>query len=137
MENASTGANTKATYHDWKEERRRWRQERREARRHYPWRGIFPGLLLILIGGLFLAVQQSWIPQNTWWEYLLIGLGGIAVITGLVRQYFHDYRYRGAGQFVMGAILITLGALFLLGSGHWWPLVLIVVGATVFLRLWW
>jgi hypothetical protein len=137
MENGNTGANPGTGSCDWREERRRWRDARRETRRHYPWHGLFPGLLLIFIGGLFLANQQGWIPVNPWWQYLLIGMGTIMVITGILRLTFRDRRYWGPGQFVAGAILISLGAIFLLGFSQWWPLVLIGLGAAIFLRLWW
>lgn len=125
------------TYQDWREQRREWREKRREARHSHPFHGIFGGLVLILLGGLFLANQQHWISSGTWWEWLLIGLGVITIVHGLVRYHASEYHHSTRHKFVWGAILIALGAIFLLGFSHWWPAILIAAGiAILFVGLW-
>ncbi|MBI2547763.1 hypothetical protein HYW21_00265 [Candidatus Woesearchaeota archaeon] len=43
---------------------------------HYPGTGLGFPLLLLLIGGYFLAKSQGWIPaDSSIWPYLLIGIG--------------------------------------------------------------
>ena len=121
------------TCQDWREQRWEWRRKMREARHERPFHGLFFGLVLILLGGLFLANQQSWISGNAWWQWLLIGLGVISIINGLVQYRVPMYRHWGRGRFVWGAILIALGVMFLLGISQWWPVVLIGAGAAIIL----
>ena len=49
-----------AEKHAWKEEHRAWRRERREA--FWPFRHMFWGLVLILLGVLFLVGASHWWP---------------------------------------------------------------------------
>ena len=90
-----TGTNcggTGPTYQDWREQRLEWRQKMREARHSRPFHGLFPGLVLVLLGGLFLAGQQNWISGDAWWQWLLIGLGAISIISGLVQYHAPEYQ---------------------------------------------
>jgi hypothetical protein len=86
MTDSNTGNNAQSspnppgggpTYQDWRQQRWEWRQKMREARHSRPFHGLFPGLVLVLLGGLFLAGQQNWITADAWWQWLLIGLGAI------------------------------------------------------------
>jgi len=125
------------TCHDWREERWEWRKKRMEVRRNRPFHGLFGGLTLILVGGLFLANQQGWISGGTWWQWLLIGLGVISIVNGLVRFNTPECGHRGRGKFIWGGILIALGVMFLLGVSQWWPLILIGAGIAVLLGFIW
>ena len=121
------------TYQDWREQRWEWRRKMREARRNRPSHCLFGGLVLILLGGLFLANQQGWVSGNAWWQWLLIGLGVIFIINGLVRYPEPEYHHSGRHKFVWGTVLIALGVIFLLGFTQWWPIVLIGAGVAVIL----
>jgi hypothetical protein len=116
---------------DWREARREWRRERREARCRSPFHGLFPGLVLILIGALFLGNMQGWIGWENWWEYFVIGLGSIFIITGLINLSTPYYRYNSYGRFIPGGALIAAGLISLLGFTQWWPVVLIAAGAII------
>jgi cytochrome c biogenesis protein CcdA len=134
--NSQTGSNPGAqgpTYPDWREQRWEWRRKVREARRNRPFHGLFGGLVLILLGVLFLANQQNWVSGNAWWQWLLIGLGGISIISGLVQYHAPEYHHSRQHRFVWGAVLIALGAVFLMGFSHWWPAVLIGAGVAILL----
>ncbi len=117
---------------DWREMRRKRRREWREARYRFPFRGLFPGLILILLGTLFMLNQAGWISGDTWWQYLLLGLGSIFIINGLLVYLTRPHWFR-VGQFVAGFILISLGAIFLLGLTQWWPVTLIAIGVVLIL----
>ena len=125
------------TYQDWREQRWEWRRKMREARHNRPFHGLFGGLVLILLGVLFLANQQSWISGNAWWQWLLIGLGGISIINGLVQYRAPEFHHSRRHKLVWGAVLIALGVIFLLGFSHWWPIVLIGAGIAVLLGSLW
>jgi hypothetical protein len=126
-----------STCRDWREERREWRREMREARYRFPYRGLFWGLILVLLGVLFLLNQTGAVTGDTWWQSLLIGLGVITIINGITHYYSPGYRWGSYGKFVVGVILILVGALLLLGVSEWWPVVLIVAGIAFLLRFFW
>jgi hypothetical protein len=119
-------------YHNWHEERRAWRNEMREKRWRQPWQGLFWGLLLVLLGILFLADQQGWLTGDEWWHYLLVGLGGVFIIDGLAHLAagHHPYSF---GRFIPGIVLLFVGLAFILGFSAWWPVILIAVGAGILL----
>jgi hypothetical protein len=118
---------------DWRDECRDWRMERRELRRRSPFRGLFPGLFLILIGGLFLSTQQGWIRSDSLWQYLVIGLGTIFIIHGLVNYRNPYYRHGAFWRFIPGTALILAGVLSIFELSQWWPLILISAGVAIIL----
>lgn len=124
---------------DWRDARWQWWSERREMRRRSPFRGLFPGLLLILIGTLFLATQQSWISAQDLWQYLAIGIGSILIISGLVNIRNPYYPYGMFWRIVPGSALIISGLFSIFSLSQWWPLILIGAGIAmigfVFFRL--
>jgi hypothetical protein len=118
---------------EWREQGREWREQRREERRRDPYRGLFWGLLLIMLGIIFFAWQQGWTSGDQWWHYLLIGLGVIFIINGLVHYWSQNYRQFSYGQFVPGIVLLLVGLAFVVGFSQWWPIVLIGVGVAILL----
>lgn len=90
------------------------------------------GIVLVAIGGYFLLrnfdLIPSFIPYYFFgWEMILIIVGGSMLATGR-RQ---------------GLVLLAIGGLFLapeifdiprIRMRDWWPLILIIVGASIFLR---
>lgn len=89
------------------------------------------GLILILLGVLFLMSEMDRISWSDWWAYFLIGLGAILLIEALLRAVSPDSRRAIGGRLVAGPILIVIGGSHLIGLEHWWPLILIVVGVGV------
>ena len=107
-----------------------WEHRRRRHGGWYP--GLFWGLLLILIGILVYANNEGWL-HGDWWQYFLIGLGGIFIIESAVRYFSRRHPWGDFGRLIAGVILLFIGLAFLYGVGQWWPLVLIVVGVVVLL----
>jgi hypothetical protein len=124
-------------WRDWREEHRAWRREMREHRWRFPFHGLFWGLILVLLGTLFLMNQTGAVTGDTWWQSLLIGLGIIWIINGLVRYHYPEFRWGFYGKIVFGIVLILIGALFMVGASEWWPVVLIVAGVLFLLRFIW
>lgn len=120
---------------DWRDSRREWRQERRDRRSHDPLRGLFWGLVLILVGVLLFINLQAGIEWDTLWKYLLIGLGAIFIIDGLAHYWNPGYRPGSFGRFIPGIILLFVGIAFLYDFSQWWPVVLIAVGVAILLSL--
>jgi len=86
------------------------------------------GLILILLGVLFLMSEMDRISWTDWWAYFLVGLGAIFLVEALLRAFSPDSHRAIGGRIVAGLILVVIGGSHLIGLEHWWPLVLIVVG---------
>jgi hypothetical protein len=120
---------------DWRAERERRRDWRREHRFHEPLRGLFWGLLLILVGILFFINQQQETGWDDLWKYLVIGLGGIFIVDGLTRSFSNGYHFDGLGRFIPGIVLLFVGLAFLFNLSVWWPVVLIGVGVLILISI--
>lgn len=122
---------------DWREMRWQEREARREIRHRWPFHGFFTGMILVLLGVLFLLNQTGTITGDTWWQAFLIGLGVICIANGVTRNFYPGYRWGSFSKIVCGIVLVTIGVIFLLGISQWWPIVLIVAGVAFLLRFFW
>jgi hypothetical protein len=115
------------------DEREDW-TGRRYWNRHVRYGGLltalFWGLLLILVGALLFANNLGWL-SGEWWQYFLIGLGGIFIIDAAVRFVTKTFRWGAYGRLVAGIILVLVGLAFLYGLSKWWPLLLVAVGVVI------
>ncbi len=91
------------------------------------------GLILILLGVLFLLTEMDRISWADWWAYLLVGLGGIFLFEAFLRAFSVEGRQGISGRLTAGLILAIIGGAHLVGFGEWWPLILIAVGVVVLL----
>ena len=117
---------------DWREQRREFRQEMREKRGRDPLRGLFWGLVLILVGVLFFINLQG-TDWDILWKYLLIGLGAIFIIDGLAHLWGPARHEGPLGRFIPGVVLLFVGLAFLYNFSQWWPIILIAVGVILLL----
>jgi hypothetical protein len=109
--------------------------ETRNSKLERVWSGVGWGLLLILIGVLFMAENLGWMPGQNGWSYFAIGLGGILVIGFFVRYFgIYNNHWSGMGGLVVGLALVYIGIAFLYGFGDWWPLALILIGIGYLVR---
>jgi hypothetical protein len=106
-------------------------EEEKKKRRDDPVSGITGGLIIILLGVVFLLTTLDYISWGEWWAYFLLGLGLILIVDGLVRVSSRPYHRHVTGKFIGGAVLIIIGASHIFGMASWWPLVLIVVGVVI------
>ncbi len=95
--------------------------------------GITGGLILILLGVLFLLSTHHYILWYDWWAYFVIGLGGILILDYIIRAASGADRGAHTGKLVAGAVLIVVGASHIFGMSTWWPLILIGVGFVLLL----
>jgi cobalamin synthase len=96
-----------------------------------PYSGIFGGLILILLGVLFLLATMDVISWGDWWAYFLVGLGAIFIIEFIVRSVSPAYRRQDKGKLVIGTVLVIIGGAHILGMVSWWPLILIAIGIII------
>jgi hypothetical protein len=124
-------------YKDWREQRREERHTRHEERwqrrsgRPYGW---FGGAILILLGVIFL-LQNLGLPFLTnWWAlFILIPTFGAFAAAWNVYQENGRLTRGAAGSLAVGFLLTVLTVAFLLnlGTGVFWPILLIAGGVVV------
>jgi LiaF transmembrane domain len=105
-------------------------EENVKPKQDYPPK-ITGGLILILLGVLFLMSEMDKVSWSDWWAYFLVGLGAIFLIEALLRSFSPEGRKAIGGRLVAGPILVVIGGSHLIGFEEWWPLILIVVGVGV------
>ncbi len=100
---------------------------------------LVPGLILIFVGGWFLAQNMGLSLPNIWnlWPAFIV-FGGLSSLT----QYFSQGRTNTSHLF-NATLAILLGAFFFMFSlGYWqwpmmaqfWPLLLLIVGTAFFVQ---
>lgn len=99
--------------------------------RRGPYPSLTGGLILILLGVLFLLTEMGRIGWANWWAYFLVGLGGIFLLEALIRMFSAEGRKGVSGKIIAGLILAVIGGAHLIGFEEWWPLILIAVGVGV------
>ncbi|MEW5901455.1 MAG: hypothetical protein AB1715_08360 [Acidobacteriota bacterium] len=105
--------------------------EENQPKKQGPYPRLTGGLILILLGALFLLTEMDRISWGDWWAYFLVGLGGIFILEAIIRAFSAEGRRGMAGRLIAGCILSIIGGSHLLGFEEWWPLVLIVVGVVI------
>jgi hypothetical protein len=98
-----------------------------------PFPRITGGLILILLGVLFLLAQMNRISWADWWAYFLVGLGGIFLLEFLISRLSTTSPQARTGRLIAGVVLIIIGGAYLIGFVEWWPLILIAIGLVVLL----
>jgi PAS domain S-box-containing protein len=109
---------------------------RREKKPQDPLRGLFWGLLLVLMGFLFFAQGREWITGVTWWQALVIGFGSIFILDAFFHYLHPTSRSFALGRLVPGIFLLSIGLAFLFGFSTWWPLALVATGIALFISSW-
>jgi hypothetical protein len=123
-----------STYYDWREQRRAERWARREVRwprrggRHAGW---FAGLLLILLGVVFLLQNLGILFLANWWApFLLIPAFWAFVSVWDIYKDHGRLTREGARSLTVGILLTILTLIFLLDLdvGLFWPVLLFAGG---------
>jgi hypothetical protein len=89
------------------------------------------GLILILLGVLFLLTEMDRISWADWWAWFLVGLGAIFLFEAALRAFSAEGRRGISGRLTAGLILAIIGGSYLIGFMEWWPLILIAIGLVV------
>ena len=103
-------------------------EENKREKKQDSFHKVTAGLILILLGTLFLLTTLRYLSWADWWAYFLLGLGAIFIFEVVVRTASPGERIRITGKLVAGVILIVIGAAHIFGLASWWPLILIAVG---------
>lgn len=99
--------------------------------RHDPVSTILAGVFIILLGLLLFLASQGILAWDSWWQYLIIGLGIILLIDSIIRYRKESYAGFRIGRLIAALVLIGIGIAFLLGKIIWWPLVIVLIGVII------
>jgi len=119
-----------AVNQDWREQRRaeRWARRQRRAGRHTGW---FAGIILILLGVIFLLQQLNVLFFFNWWAvFILIPAFWAFVAAWDNYQDASRMTRRATGALIVGLLLTALALIFLfnVGGGFVWPILLMAGG---------
>jgi hypothetical protein len=112
---------------------RRADREERRAQRRASYGSIYgswlPGIVLILIGGIFLAQNYFGTTLHNWWA-LFILIPALSALTTAYAFWRDDHADWATGPFIAGLGFLLLVAAFLLDLpvGQLWPVFLIIAG---------
>jgi PAS domain S-box-containing protein len=119
-----------------KQMRRDFRKINQQQKQSDPLKGLFWGLLLILLGILFFIKGRDWLSDTGWWQALVIGLGVIFIIDAIVHYINPSSRSYSFSRLIPGVILIFIGLAWIYGFNQWWPIALVATGVALFFSSW-
>lgn len=126
---------------DWRELRRQERAAHR-AERHADGdtqrRSWIGGVVLILLGGIFLLQNTGIIEGfDNWWALFILipAVGSFTTAWRTYQQAGNQWTAAATGALLGGLVLTSLSAMFLFGLdiGMWWPIFLIAGGIATLL----
>ncbi|MEO8668818.1 MAG: DUF5668 domain-containing protein [Bauldia sp.] len=123
---------------DWRNERDREGGERHGHGWGGPWIG---GVILIVIGVIFLLQNFGWqMPKNWWAAFILIPAVGSLMAARRTYE-ANGGQLTGAviGPAVAGVLFVVMAVALFLGIdwGAFWPIILILIGGGIMARTMW
>ncbi|MGD2295345.1 MAG: hypothetical protein PVF22_05865 [Candidatus Aminicenantes bacterium] len=112
-------------------------EDKENTRKQDPWSRVTGGLILILLGVLFLLATLEILSWGDWWKYFLCGLGFIFILEAVLRSGSPEFRPHITGRLIAGTVLILIGGSFIFGVTNWWPFILIGVGVSLIISTLW
>jgi len=112
-------------------------ENKEEKIKHDPWSRVIGGLILILLGILFLLATMDIVSWGDWWAYFLVGLGAIFIFEVILRSGSPAFRQHITGRLIAGVVLILVGGSFIFGMTNWWPIIIIGVGVALVISALW
>jgi hypothetical protein len=92
---------------------------------------VLAGVFLVLLGVLLFLASQGILSWDTWWPYLIMGIGLILLIDSIIRYPKEGSAGFRIGRLIAAIVLIGVGIVNLLGNVTWWPLVIVVIGVAI------
>lgn len=104
-------------------------------RRHdeKPKTGWFVGVVLIVLGVVFLLEQFGWVFPGNWWA-IFIYLGAAATFVNMWRQWRAAgwFDSKAAGSLTFGLVLIAVATIAYFDAWDtYWPLILVAIGVGI------
>lgn len=102
-----------------------------EKFRRDPISGAFWAGILIMAGLIFLADNMGYLPKignAEPWHWIAFGAGLALLLEALARTLSPDHARPVIGRFILGGVLLVIGASGIVNTEITWPLILVVVG---------
>lgn len=115
---------------------RRERRAQRRAARQSGGFGWFIGLLLIVIGGLYLLQDMGYLPTFTNWWALFLLLPGVGVLSAAISAYRQNgghWTTEVMGLFLGSLLFFGITAVFLFELNYGWLLPVFLIAAGLLL----
>lgn len=111
-------------------------EEPKEKHKEEKWRedplgGVFFGLILIVVAGVYLMRAQ--LPKEPWWAWAIAGIGCVFLVEVIVRSFKPEYKRPSFGRAVWGVIFIAVGMSLAYGFEDYWPIIIIAIGVVLLL----
>lgn len=114
-----------------KDEKSKEKSEKGDGKwRRDPLAGIFFGMFLIAIGGIYM-VRQYLPDPDMWWAWVLLAIGALFFIDALFHSMKPEWKRPILGKIFAGVIFVVIGIGSLMGIEEWWPLILIALGVVM------
>jgi fatty acid desaturase len=120
-----------------KEDEKRTEKQSEEKWRRDPVRGIMFAAILIWGGVVALITIADMVSVSWWqgWAVFLAGTGVILLLKAAVRLLRPEYRRPIGGTVIIGVILLGVGIGDIVGWEYTWPVILIIIGAVLVVRV--
>jgi len=121
-------------------DRREARRQRRAERLADPSRGWAAGLILILLGGMFLMRNMGSFdfPLKNWWALFILipAIGAFETAVRLYRHAGNQFNIRSRSSLVLGCllVLVALGFLFNISWTFFGPILIILAGIGILIN---
>jgi len=130
--------------YDEKEEKQEEKEEKSwdekswdEKYRRDPLSAIVWAVILIWVGVALLADNLGFLdtlPSLDAWDLVFIGAGVLVILEAVIRLLVPEYRQSVTGSLIFGVILLAIGLGDLVAWSMIWPVVLIIIGASLVVR---
>lgn len=125
---------------DWRDQRRAEKHARRDAMRDR-WGGVpIGGLIVLVVGVIFLAGNFGLHLPPRWWAlFVLVPAAGALVSAARFYRQDGNLSTRVVGAATGGVLMLAIALALFLGVnwGMFWPVILIIVGAGIIARGYW
>lgn len=136
---------------DWNHEEKEEKEEKEEEKEEKSWdekswdekhrrdplSAMLWAIILIWVGVALLADNLGFLVSLELldaWSLIFIGAGALVIVEAVIRLLVPEYRRPVTGSLIFGVILLAIGLGDLVTWGAIWPVVLIIIGASLVLR---
>lgn len=89
------------------------------------------GTIMVWLGISFLLTQSGIVPAHMWWMVYTFGLGSIFMLSAASQYMSNGYTTETMKAFIFASIWFIPGFFILTAPLNLWPVLLVVIGASM------